>query len=353
MSWVPGADGSLFPIQNLPYGIFSHAPSGRDPRPGVAIGDMVLDLRAAANEGLMDGLPFAAETVFGGSTLNAFMETPHTAWAAVRARLVALLSKSSDAALRENKELQSRCLVRLAEVQMHLPAAIGDYTDFYSSREHATNVGIMFRGKDNALQPNWLHLPVGYHGRASSVVVSGTPVVRPKGQLQLDKTDATKGSQHEACRLLDFELEMVSAPRPSGRREHPPPRKRLPAASAFSARTSRPSPSTCRQRAPRCPGLLPRRPRRPARRARHDGRRRPPHLRLRAVQRLVRPRRPEVRVRAARPLRREEFRHHDLAVGGAAGAPRRPPPCLRCAGPGRYLLRCVLRAASPSAEAGP
>ena len=78
----------------------------------------------------------------------------------------------------------------------------------YSSREHATNVGIMFRGKDNALQPNWLHLPVGYHGRASSVVTSGTPVVRPRGQLQLDKADPTKGTEHAACRLLDFELEM-------------------------------------------------------------------------------------------------------------------------------------------------
>jgi len=91
---------------------------------------------------------------------------------------------------------------------MHLPAAIGDYTDFYSSREHATNVGIMFRGKDNALQPNWLHLPVGYHGRASSVVPSGTPVVRPAGQLQLDRTDPTKGTEHAPCKLLDFELEM-------------------------------------------------------------------------------------------------------------------------------------------------
>ena len=88
---------------------------------------------------------------------------------------------------------------------MHLPAQVGDYTDFYSSREHASNVGEMFRGKGNELQPNWLHLPVGYHGRASSVVVSGTPVVRPRGQLQLDKTDPTKGTEHAACRLLDFQ----------------------------------------------------------------------------------------------------------------------------------------------------
>ena len=92
---------------------------------------------------------------------------------------------------------------------MHMPAVIGDYTDFYSSREHATNVGIMFRGKDNALQPNWLHLPVGYHGRASSVVLSGTDVVRPCGQLQIDKDDPSKGSVYGPCRLLDFELEMA------------------------------------------------------------------------------------------------------------------------------------------------
>jgi fumarylacetoacetase len=92
---------------------------------------------------------------------------------------------------------------------MHLPAHVGDYTDFYSSREHATNVGIMFRGKENALQPNWLHLPVGYHGRASSVVVSGTPVRRPCGQVQADKTDPKKGSIYSPCRILDFELELA------------------------------------------------------------------------------------------------------------------------------------------------
>lgn len=92
---------------------------------------------------------------------------------------------------------------------MHLPAKIGDYTDFYSSREHATNVGIMFRGKDNALQPNWLHLPVGYHGRASSVVVSGTEIRRPRGQVQADKADPSKGSIYSPSRIFDFELEMV------------------------------------------------------------------------------------------------------------------------------------------------
>jgi hypothetical protein len=92
---------------------------------------------------------------------------------------------------------------------MHLPADIGDYTDFYSSREHATNVGIMFRGAANALQPNWLHLPVGYHGRSSSVVISGTSVARPSGQLAVDKDDHSKGSTFGPSRLLDFELEMA------------------------------------------------------------------------------------------------------------------------------------------------
>ena len=207
-SWVPGADGSQFPIQNLPYGIFSHARSGRSARPGVAIGDAVLDLCELSNAGLLDGLGFAAESVFSEPTLNAFMARERADWRAVRARLASLLGAGGDGALQSNAGLQARCLVPRAEVAMHLPAAIGDYTDFYSSREHATNVGIMFRGKDNALQPNWLHLPVGYHGRASSVVVSGTPVVRPRGQLQLDKTDPTKGTEHAACRLLDFELEM-------------------------------------------------------------------------------------------------------------------------------------------------
>jgi len=164
-------------------------------------------MQALLAEGLIDHCACAA--VFAEATLNAFMAQPRAQWLAVRAALTQLLARDgTDPALRESAELRRRCLVPRAEVVMHLPAVIGDYTDFYSSREHATNVGVMFRGKDNALQPNWLHLPVGYHGRASSVVVSGTPVVRPKGQLQLDKADASKGTEHAPCRLLDFELEM-------------------------------------------------------------------------------------------------------------------------------------------------
>lgn len=130
-------------------------------------------------------------------------------WRAVRNRLIDLLRTDGLGDLRDDSALKAEAIIPIEAVHVHLPANIGDYTDFYSSREHATNVGIMFRGVDNALQPNWLHLPVGYHGRASSVVVSGTDVTRPRGQLQADKDDPKKGSVFGACRLLDFELEMA------------------------------------------------------------------------------------------------------------------------------------------------
>jgi fumarylacetoacetase len=131
-------------------------------------------------------------------------------WRATRTRIHNLLEvDNEDDRLRANEHLKSEALIPMEYVTMHISAKIGDYTDFYSSREHATNVGIMFRGVDNALQPNWLHLPVGYHGRASSVVVSGSDVVRPRGQLQADAADPSKGSTYGPCRLLDYELEMA------------------------------------------------------------------------------------------------------------------------------------------------
>ncbi len=121
------------------------------------------------------------QNVFDDSKLNSFMSLGHESWKETREYLKNILSKDC-ATLRDDQELREKCLVRIEECIMHLPAQIGDYTDFYSSKEHATNVGIMFRGKENALMPNWLHLPVGYHGRSSSIVVSGTPVKRPIGQ---------------------------------------------------------------------------------------------------------------------------------------------------------------------------
>eukprot|EP00602_Paraphysomonas_sp_CaronLab_P009709 CAMPEP_0185024984 /NCGR_PEP_ID=MMETSP1103-20130426/8119_1 /TAXON_ID=36769 /ORGANISM="Paraphysomonas bandaiensis, Strain Caron Lab Isolate" /LENGTH=686 /DNA_ID=CAMNT_0027558089 /DNA_START=53 /DNA_END=2113 /DNA_ORIENTATION=- len=205
-SWIAVHPESHFPIQNLPFGIFS-TPNA-SPRCGVAIGEFVIDMLILHQWGLLNGLGFDT-SVFGQPTLNAFMATDRSCWRATRARLTDLLSENGDPRLRENEDLQKKCIVPMNIVQMHLPATIGDYTDFYSSREHATNVGIMFRGVDNALQPNWLHLPVGYHGRASSVVVSGTEVVRPSGQLQKSKENPKEGSTYGPCRLMDFELEMA------------------------------------------------------------------------------------------------------------------------------------------------
>eukprot|EP00937_MAST-01D_sp_MAST-1D-sp2_P002775 g2775.t1 len=204
-SWIEYSAECDFPIQNLPYGVFS--PPGGSPRAGVAIGDQVLDLSALAGAGMFAALPDNG-ACFSEPTLNAFMGAGKGAWDATRATVTRLLSADT-ADLRDNADLRASALFAQAEVTMHMPARIGDYTDFYSSREHATNVGTMFRGAANALQPNWLHLPVGYHGRSSSVVLSGTPVRRPRGQLQKDREDPKQGSTFGACKLMDFELEMA------------------------------------------------------------------------------------------------------------------------------------------------
>ena len=205
MSWFSVPADSDFSLINLPFGVFS-TPS-TSARCGVALGEYVIDLIELHQSGLFRDLSFDS-TVFGESSLNSFMALERSAWRETRAILTDLLSAdSSNRLLRDNENLRNRVFIPMSNVRMHMPAKIGDYTDFYSSREHATNVGIMFRGVDNALQPNWLHLPVGYHGRASSVVLYGTDIVRPRGQLQADKADDKKGSVYDACKLLDFELE--------------------------------------------------------------------------------------------------------------------------------------------------
>lgn len=187
---------SHFPIQNLPYGIFSNGSASK--RVGVAIGSFVLDLSSLEAEGVLH------TNFFQSATLNNFIEAGTASWAAVRNRVTDLLSFDT-AELRDNEALRTAVLIPQNSVTMHLPVSIGDYTDFYSSREHATNVGTMFRDPDNALLPNWLHLPVAYHGRASSVVVSGTPIRRPFGQT---KADTAEEPVFGPTRLLDFELEM-------------------------------------------------------------------------------------------------------------------------------------------------
>uniref|UniRef100_T1DL75 Fumarylacetoacetase n=1 Tax=Crotalus horridus TaxID=35024 RepID=T1DL75_CROHD len=203
MSFITVDENSHFPIQNLPYGIFSTQDEPRH-RIGVAIGDQVLDLSAVKH--LFDGPVLSKQRhVFEQSTLNAFMALGWEAWTEARTLLQKILS-DKEPTLRDNTELRKRAFIPQAFAIMHLPAQIGDYTDFYSSRQHATNVGMMFRGKENALMPNWLHLPVGYHGRASSVVISGTPIRRPVGQMC---PNDSKSPLVAASKRLDIELEMA------------------------------------------------------------------------------------------------------------------------------------------------
>ncbi|WP_312536822.1 fumarylacetoacetase [Acinetobacter variabilis] len=199
-SFVDIAPDSDFPLENLPYGIFSDEQNAQ-PRAGVALGEWVIDLAALEAKSylkLEQGQQF-----FNQPTLNSFIESGKANWSKVRTELQKLLS-ADHAELRDNKELRDLVFLKQSDVKMHLPVHIPGYTDFYSSKEHATNVGCMFRDPKNALLANWSELPVGYNGRASSVIVSGTEIVRPSGQIKLPDSDRPVFS---ACRKLDFELE--------------------------------------------------------------------------------------------------------------------------------------------------
>lgn len=197
-SFIETSPECHFPIQNLPFGIFS---SVEDPtlRVGVAIGDQVLDLAMLADADL---LPLPSEIFLSGS-LNQFVALGHATWRATR-ELISHLLRDDNPLLRDDQILRTAAFLRQDAVTLHLPMEIAGYTDFYSSKEHATNVGSMFRDPENALLPNWLHIPIGYNGRASSVVVSGTALHRPKGQLKLPDVDAPIFAP---SRKLDFELE--------------------------------------------------------------------------------------------------------------------------------------------------
>src|SRR6476620_6516169 len=213
---LPDSD---FPIENLPFGVFK--PRDGNARVGVAVGDLILDLSvleergffsdvvaAAVASGRTRNLPpetAAATTLFAGDSLNTFMALGRPAWTKTRAILQNLLS-ADNGVLRDNTELRARIFHKQSEVTMQLPARIGDYTDFYSSYHHARNVGTMLRGPENALMPNWKWLPVAYHGRASSIVVSGTEVRRPHGQT---KPPDASSPVYGPSKSLDFELETV------------------------------------------------------------------------------------------------------------------------------------------------
>ncbi len=201
-SWVASANTGKtdFPLNNLPYGVFS-VNSG-EVYCGVAIGDLILNVSLLEEEGLIDT---GSEPVFDLPFWNEFMELGRDVWASFRARLTDLLAADGDDVLRSNNDLQARFMVAQADAEMHMPIVVAEYTDFYSGRHHANNVGTMFRGQENALPPNWLHMPIGYNGRASSVVVSGTDVRRPWGQLKSPDHDMPA---FLPCRRFDLELEM-------------------------------------------------------------------------------------------------------------------------------------------------
>ncbi|WP_442968890.1 fumarylacetoacetase, partial [Psychrobacter sp.] len=201
-SFIDIAADSDFSIHNLPYGIFSDAKdaaSNNNRRAGVAIGEQVLDLSILEAEGLLSltGGPY-----FDQPTLNAFIDSGRDNWTKARSTIQTLLSADNDT-LRDNTELQAKALFKQADVTMHLPVQVPGFTDFYSSKEHATNVGTMFRDPKNALLANWTEMPVGYNGRASTVIVSGTDVIRPSGQL---KPNPDERPIFSPCKRLDFEL---------------------------------------------------------------------------------------------------------------------------------------------------
>ncbi len=194
-SWVASANAPEhpFPLNNLPCGVFSV--SGAEARCGVAIGDMILDMAALSAAGLVD-----FGDVFDLPFWNDFMDLGPAAWDALRGQLTDLLGeKSRDRALVEPH------LVAMDAATLHMPVAVSEYTDFYAGRHHATNVGTMFRGAENALPPNWLHIPIGYNGRASTVVVSGTDIIRPNGQTKAADADMPTFGP---TKRLDFELEL-------------------------------------------------------------------------------------------------------------------------------------------------
>lgn len=201
-SWVEVPTGSDFPIQNLPFGIFKT--QYLTAVAGVAIGNYVLDLVYLYEKGFFDGLGLPPG-IFNQPYLNSFIGLGRKKCGEVRERISELLNVDNDE-LQHNVAARELALIPMEEVEMLMPIQVPNYTDFYSSEEHATNVGSMFRDPKNALLPNWKHLPVGYHGRASSIVVSGTPIHRPKGQIKPPDAEAPLFSP---CRKLDFELEMA------------------------------------------------------------------------------------------------------------------------------------------------
>ena len=201
-TWIKTVSKTDFPIQNIPFGVFLT----RDDviTIGTRIGDTAIDLGALHQLGYFDGIPLT-DDIFLQDSLNDFISDGKKTWRLVRNRIAEIFDAENDT-LKKNKEHRSIVLFTLDEIEMQLPVTVGDYTDFYSSKEHATNVGKMFRDPENALLPNWLHMPVGYHGRSSSIIPSGISVHRPQGQKLIKGTEKPIFGP---SRLVDFELEMA------------------------------------------------------------------------------------------------------------------------------------------------
>ena len=202
-SWLTVAENSDFPIQNIPFGVFLT----KDDiiTIGTRIGDYAIDLGALHQLGYFDGIPLT-DDIFLQDTLNDFIADGRKTWRLVRNRIADIFDVKNSK-LRDNAEHKEKIIFRMDEVEMQLPVSVGDYTDFYASKEHATNVGSLFRDPENALLPNWLQIPIGYHGRSSSIIPSGTPVRRPIGQQRPSEGETTPN--FGPSKLLDFELEMA------------------------------------------------------------------------------------------------------------------------------------------------
>lgn len=211
MSWLSVSPDSHFSIANIPFGIITTS-SDATKRPAVAIGDYALDLKVFSNAGGFSSRPEIQShvTVFASESLNAFAGLGRPFHRLVREFLQSVFRADTEVpqVLKDNDRLRETALLPRAEVQNHLPLTVGDYTDFYAGKNHAFNVGALFRGPDNALQPNYTHLPVAYHGRASSVVISGTPIRRPWGQILKDPRAEPKVPSLSPCEKMDLELEM-------------------------------------------------------------------------------------------------------------------------------------------------
>ena len=201
-TWLFLGENSDFSIHNIPFGIIKN--KQLSPRVASRIGDFAIDLLALHQANQLDGIGFE-ESDFDTNRLNSMMKKGKEATRKLRARIQSLFTEGADS-IQSNKALLEKVVIPIEKIANEMPVAVGDYTDFYSSIEHATNVGTMFRDPDNALLPNWKHIPVGYHGRASSIILSGQEFHRPKGQ-QKPKDD--EPPVFGPCKLLDFELEMA------------------------------------------------------------------------------------------------------------------------------------------------